>query len=91
MAVTTSPPYQPSVQCTCVNTVLPDLWPGTDAPPCTSRDSNLFEQLYMLSHVLLSENDAAPKSLNGAQPTTKNPITDIESYPVRVRFSIHFE
>lgn len=91
MTVTTSPPYQPSVQCTCVNTVLPDLWPGADAPPCTSRDSNLFEQLYMLSHVLLSENDAAPKSLNGAQPTTKNPITDIESYPVRVRFSIHFE
>lgn len=80
-----SPPYQPSVQCRCVNTVLPDLWPGADAPPCASCNSNLFEQLYMLSHVLLSENDAVPKSLSGMQPTAKNPITDIESYPVRVR------
>lgn len=90
MAVTASPPHQPSVQCTCVNAVLPDIWPGADAPPCSSRDSNLFEQLYMLSHVLLSENDATPKSLSGTQPAAKNPITDIESYPVRVRSLLPF-
>ena len=68
-----------------MNTVLSDLWPSADTLPNNTNNTNLFEQLHTLSHVLLTEQESGSmKMAQNGQGTKKNLVADVDSYPVRV-------
>ena len=80
-----SHPFKTRIQSSCVNTVLSDLWPSAETLPNNTNNTNLFEQLHTLSHVLLTEQESGSmKMAQNGQGTKKNLVADVDSYPVRV-------
>ena len=75
-----------------VHSVLPDIWPSVEGLPNNLYNNNLFEQLYTLAHVLLTDNATYGNGgtigigQSGANGVKKNSVTDVESYPVTVCF-----
>ena len=92
--VTHRDPSRPSIKCKCVHdnprsrmssirVEFVVYWVGGNASkiPNNTVNPNLFDQLYNLSHVLLTENDATER------PTNKpRSVTDTSFYPSTVHF-----
>lgn len=82
---------------TLVHSVLPDVWPSVEGLPNNIYNTSLFEQLYTLAHVLLTDNAtygdgsaggnrSIGKSQSKSNGVNKNSVADVESYPVMVGY-----
>lgn len=81
--------YHQSIECKCVNSVLPDLWTSSraDMIPNNQYNPNLFDHLYTLAHVLLTDPDKNDTTINNSitSQNGKRSLSDVTSYPVCVR------
>lgn len=69
-----------------MNSVLPDLWTSSriDSVPNNQYNPNLFDHLYTLAHVLLTDPDKNDTTINNASQNGKRSLSDVTSYPVCV-------